>query len=313
MDFFHQEMFQGAGRKEPYFEGWYIRIVTANGRSLSFIPGISLCSGDSHCFIQIIDSQGGSKYISRPVLDFEYSLDKFFIKVGESTFTEDGFKIEITGKDNIHGTALFKNKVKYPKSIAHPGIMGPFSYLPILECKHDVIFMRFGVEGEIILNGEKVSFNGAVGYIEKDWGSSFPEPYIWAQSNHFGNSDASFMLSVAKVTVLGMQFTGIISYLYNRGKVYNIATYNGAFIKAMNWGGNAGIVVKEPKYSLEIDLRQGESFVLKAPSAGTMNREVKESGDGVIELALKQGAKTIFYGHGVSAGIELCGDINKLY
>ncbi|MCK7537696.1 MAG: tocopherol cyclase family protein [Marinilabiliales bacterium] len=28
-------------------------------------------------------------------------------------------------------------------------------------------------------------FSGGRGYIEKDWGHSFPSAYVWMQSNHF--------------------------------------------------------------------------------------------------------------------------------
>jgi len=53
MRIFNQAIFMGEGHIAPYFEGWYFRMVSGNGRSISVIPGISLCKNDSHCFVQL--------------------------------------------------------------------------------------------------------------------------------------------------------------------------------------------------------------------------------------------------------------------
>ncbi|QII81181.1 hypothetical protein G7057_00970 [Jeotgalibaca arthritidis] len=37
------------------------------------------------------------------------------------------------------------------------------------------------------------------GYIEKDWGRSFPKNYIWIQSNHFNDNQRSLFFSYAHI------------------------------------------------------------------------------------------------------------------
>ncbi len=59
--------------------------------------------------------------------------------------------------------------------------------------------MDHSVSGELEFNGEPVDFSGGRGYIEKDWGSYFPEGYIWLQSNHFDEPGISAKTSVAKI------------------------------------------------------------------------------------------------------------------
>lgn len=54
--------------------------------------------------------------------------------------------------------------------------------------------MSSRADGSITINNKNIAFDNGVGYIEKDWGSSFPKSYIWCQGNNFENSNTSFML-----------------------------------------------------------------------------------------------------------------------
>jgi len=58
---FHPERFQGWGKTRRYFEGWYFKVVNADGnRAFAFIPGIAMDSdGRRQSFIQVLD--GGKK------------------------------------------------------------------------------------------------------------------------------------------------------------------------------------------------------------------------------------------------------------
>jgi ribosomal protein L34 len=309
---FSQERYQGDKNRQPYFEGWYFRMVTPNGRNICFIPGVSLNPSDSHCFIQMIDSQGECRYFRYPLSSFEYSKSKFYIKIGENTFSADGFKLDIKADLSISGEVTLKNTVPYPKSITCPGIMGPFSYLPILECRHSVINIKSSLEGEISINGEKIKLTGGTGYVEKDWGSSFPNPYIWAQSCGFDGHETSFMMSAARVPVFGMSLKGLIAFLYLDGKIYRFATYNGAAVKEIVVGDNVNLIIKSPAYKLGVCLMPDEGQVLKAPANGVMSREIRESSNGRISLKLQKDEKTIFCGEGQNSGIEICGDILAL-
>ena len=60
--------------------------------------------------------------------------------------------------------------------------MGPFHYLPFLECNHAIISLRHHITGSLKVNNQKFQIIGD-GYIEKDWGRSFPQDYLWLQSN----------------------------------------------------------------------------------------------------------------------------------
>ena len=45
-----------------------------------------------------------------------------------------------------------------------------------MECYHGIVSMDHTVNGLIEINNEKIDFSEGRGYIEKDWGRSFPQP-----------------------------------------------------------------------------------------------------------------------------------------
>ena len=99
----------------------------------------------------------------------------------------------------IYGDIGYYDSININTSKYSPNIMGPFSYVPFMECNHAIISMKNKINGEIVINDSVINFNGGIGYIEKDYGCSFPKSYIWCQGNSFKNSDTSFMLSIANI------------------------------------------------------------------------------------------------------------------
>jgi hypothetical protein len=63
--------------------------------------------------------------------------------------------------------------------------MGWYSYVPFMECYHGLISIDHKLQGSLQINGQEIDFTEGKGYAEKDWGTSFPEGYVWMQSNHF--------------------------------------------------------------------------------------------------------------------------------
>lgn len=103
--------------------------------------------------------------------------------------------------------------------------MGPFRYVPFLQCRHSVFSMRHSVHGQFCVNGTTYIFQNATGYIEGDRGYSFPRKYAWTQCSFPGGA---LMLSIADIPFCGFHFTGIISIVHLQGKEYRLATYLGA-------------------------------------------------------------------------------------
>ncbi|MBP1744505.1 MAG: hypothetical protein H6Q58_1483 [Firmicutes bacterium] len=306
------EIFQGKHKNKNYFEGWYFKLSDERGGAiLAVIPGVSFGEneGDKHAFIQVLDESNRiSHYIRYDISSFCYSQTDFSISIGSSSFGRNGICLDIDeGGVRIRGSLEFKNIVPFPKTIYNPGIMGPFSFIPFMECCHGVVNISSRIEGSLRVGDKEIDFTDGRGYIEKDWGKSFPEWWIWVHSDRFEREDVQFMFSVAKIPWLGMHFTGFLSFLRVGGTLYRFATYTGAKIKLLEYsGGNLKIVVRDRKYTLTISGRYDESRILKAPSQGRMLRDIRESISSDVHVSLKENkGKIIFEGMGRNAGMEI--------
>lgn len=182
-------------------------------------------------------------------------------------FSDKGIKLNVqTDKLSAHGALKFGTLSPLPYDI-----MGPFKFVPFMQCRHSVFSMKHQVDGHITVNGQIYNFRNGIGYIEGDRGYSFPKRYIWTQCCFNGGS---IMLSVADIPLFGFHFTGIISFVLLNGKEYRIATYLGAKVKHI---GNNSVIVKQGKYTLAAKLIEKNSFPLYAPENGKMNRIIRES------------------------------------
>ena len=164
MSFYH-----GQHREHSYFEGWYFK-QQANGRTLAVIPGISMAAdGRKTAFIQVI-TESASHFVAYPFSAFEARRSPLGVRIGQSVFTAEGLFLDIREPD-----LTLRGKLHYGElTPLESDIMGPFRSMPLMECRHRVISMRHTVQGRLNYQGETLVFDGGVGYMEMDWGTSFP-------------------------------------------------------------------------------------------------------------------------------------------
>ena len=157
------------------------------------------------------------------------------------------------------------------------------------------------------INHENINFSDGTGYIEKDWGTSFPESWIWLHCNTFEEPDCSFTFSVAKIPWLGSFFIGHICFLYLKGNFYLFTTYNGTKITHLHFlNQKLEIILESKKFVLKVKAVQKRTGKLIAPDTGEMNRIIKESIDSVIEISLyKTNGDKILFSRGKRAGMEI--------
>lgn len=311
------EWFQGNRQKENYFEGWYFKLLSADGsQRYALIPGISL-GNDPHSFVQVIDGKNGiTDYYRFDISDFAFSEKGFEVRIGKNYFSENCMEIHLEkGGEFIRGKVDFSGQLKYPVKLFSPGIMGWYRFVPFMECYHGVVSLGHNLIGSISFNGEISVFDKGKGYIEKDWGKSMPRAWVWMQSNHFSKGEqASFMLSVAHIPWLGSSFTGFLGYLHTGSRLYRFATYTGANIRELkNTSDRVEVLIEDRRIKLSISGIKGKRGNLLAPVDGDMSRTIHESIDGTIDLKLtSRKGEVLFEGTAVNAGLELVGDPSLL-
>lgn len=311
----HPEYFQGNKKKRAYFEGWYYKTVSQDGTyTMAFIPGISLNDQDPHAFIQVFishqendDTHLESHYFKFDIKEFSYGHDAFFVKIKDNYFSKEKIEIQLNNeKLSVNGKLNITLITPIKKYLLMPNIMGFFGYFNFMECYHGIVSMTHHLDGEISLNGKPISFHESKGYIEKDWGKSFPRAYVWLQSNHFKDPKTSFMFSYADIPFIGFYFKGLIANLYYQGKEYRFATYNFAkVIHEMIEPRKVNYILKKGKYRLELTAQSSNEIDLASPKDGQMINSIKEGLSGTIHLKFFIRNKLIFEDMGYHAGIEI--------
>jgi len=312
---YRPEIFQGNLKKNNYFEGWYFKHVSHDLNQVwSFIPGISLTRNDPHTFIQVIDGiTGKTEYITYPLDEFTWDKTSLCLKIGNSVFTERSVDLKIEKETlKISGHVDYSNIVRYPKSIFSPGIMGWYSFVPFMECKHGIVSVNHDTSGSLTINDKLIDLNGGKGYIEKDWGSSFPEAWMWIQSNNFRDHDTSFTFSVAKIPWLGKYFIGFISFLYFNKKFFVFTTYNNSSLSEVSYDGRKiDLTMQNNDWTLNVSATKNIFGELRAPASGKMSRRIKESIDSVVTIRLYDKKNRLLYNDSAQrAGLEI---IDKIF
>lgn len=304
------DLFQGEkylNKNKNYFEGWYFK-NTNNVDGISFIPGINIDGKDKKAFIQVITNDS-SYFINYNVDDFKFNFDPFCIQIGNNTFSKNGIHIDIkedTQNLSIYGDIKYINSKNINTNFLNPNIMGPFSYVPFMECNHAILSMRNSILGLININNNKMIFNNSIGYIEKDWGCSFPKSYIWGQGNNFQKSNASFMFSIADIPFKIFNFRGIICVLIIDNNEFKFTTYNNTKLIEYNVDNHSlNITLKKGYYYLNIKSTYNTGLRLFAPVKGKMEKDIFESISSSITVTLKKDNTVIFDDTSTKCGLEI--------
>ena len=306
----HPDLFQGEkslSNNKNYFEGWYFK-NTNNDNGISFIPGINIDDNLKESFIQVITNTS-SYFIKYDINDFKFNFDPFYIKVGDNYFSKDAVHVNIKDNHqdiNIVGDIYYMNNKNIDTNIFSPNIMGPFSYIPFMECNHAILSMKNEAHGLVYINNNKLDFDNSTGYIEKDWGYSFPKSYIWCQGNMFESSNASFMFSMADIPFKLFSFRGLICVLIVNNNEYKFTTYNNAkLVKYFINDSSLNITLKKGSYYLNINSLFGKNLKLSAPVKGRMEKDIFESICSSITLTLKHNNDIIFSDTSTNCGLEV--------
>jgi tocopherol cyclase len=307
-------LYQGGSRSRRYFEGWYFKLVDADGaHPISLIPGVSF-SEDGRvrtAFVQLVRPGGRTRYLPFPAEAFTYEKKRFAISVGGNRFSRDAITLDLRDEvGGVSGEIRFGPWTPWPVRPLSPGVMGWYRFVPGMECYHGVLSLDHALTGSLEVDGETLTFDGGRGYTEKDWGRSFPSSWIWAQSNHFGREGVSVSASIARIPWMTGTFTGSIAGLLLDGELHRFATYTGARLACVETRpGEADILLRDAHSELELHVHGGTTAPLKAPALGSMEARADEALGASVHVTLRTlaggRATTRFDGEGLHAGVEI--------
>lgn len=273
-----------------YFCGWYYR-CQSDSQTLAIIPSLHKTKDRDFCTIQLI-TDTSAFHAQFPYSNFQEDVDG--IRIGSNRFGKAGVYLDIHEPGfRVEGAVRFGafTPIRYD-------IMGPFQYVPFMQCRHSVFSMRHPVDGQIRVNGVPYVFRNNLGYLEGDRGHSFPKEYVWTQCSF---PEGALMLSVADIPLGRLHFTGVIGIVLLHGKEYRLATYLGAKAVKIKDG---EIVVKQGRFRLSVRQMGQPGHPLQAPVGGAMTRTIHEHPSCRVYYRLTDGDTTLLEFEAPNAAFE---------
>jgi tocopherol cyclase len=315
----HPERYHGLGRRPPFFEGWYFKLVDATERArYAVIPGVFLSDDPArhHAFVQVLDgATGEASYHRYPAEAFEAAPDAFEVRVGPNRFGRSGLRLDIDDEQRrLTADVTFGPLVPWPVRPWSPGVMGPYAFVPRMECNHGVVSFDHALDGDLQVDGSRIELTGGRGYLAKDWGAAFPAGYVWMQSNHFTNPGSSFVASIAIVPWIRSAFPGFLVGLRHDGRLHRFATYTGARTESLRiTDDRVEWTIVDRRRQLDVRAHRGSAGLLLGPTREHMESRVGETMQATIEVRLAdRRTGVVLEGTGRNAGLEVHGDLDRL-
>jgi tocopherol cyclase len=305
-----------------HFEGWYFKMVdSTEGNALAVIPGVSFGANrdESHSFVQVLDGRNSrSHYYKFSLGEFSSLPHDFDISIGKNKFALRGINLSLLNKESsVQGELRFGKAIPWPVRRLSPGAMGPFRFVPRLQCLHGILGFDHDVQGSLTIDGQEIYFSNGRGYIEKDWGREFPSAWIWMQSNHFDEEGVSFTSSIASIPFGKGTFTGLLAGLLFNKEIYRFTTYTRAkFSTPLVSDDRVTFTIQDKEHLIEVDAKRAHGASLRSPVEGLMTGRIIESLDSSIHLRFYELRKTtknlLFEGVGRNAGLEVVGNLDEI-
>ncbi|MEM1357842.1 MAG: tocopherol cyclase family protein, partial [Bacteroidota bacterium] len=300
--------FQGWGRRRRYFEGWYFKIVIPEKKlAYAFIPGISYDEkGQGHAFLQVLDGVAATSAYYRYATElFQPTEDHFSLQLGPHFFSAERLTIDLP---ELQVELQFSEVHPWPKRPLAPGVMGWYGFVPRMQCYHGLVSFYHELRGSVTVRGISHSASGGTGYIEKDWGSGFPDAWVWCQSNHLTGTDrpASLMASVASIPWLRSSFVGFLATFLFEGELHLFTTWAWAQVQTsfLEQGG-VELRFSAPDKELIVTGRAAAGGDLISPIAGAMTGKINESLQAELGVIFTRNGEVEYEGTASWAGLEV--------
>ncbi len=189
--------------------------------------------------------------------------------------------------------------------------MGWLSYLPIFEPYWQILLPYGLAEGEVVWNGMVYGFRNAPFYAEKNWGVSFPLQWFWLQCHSFQDCHEPINLVSAGAVrqVLGRITQVAMIALWWGGKVYTFLPENSALWASVSPWGSWCVQGYNSTYRMEIEaIAVNPPALVAVPTQEGREFRCRDTGRGILQLSLWQGADRLLKVSSETAALETGGD-----
>ena len=317
-------------------------------RTIAVIPGVFMNENDRHAFLMVA-YDNVSHYFRFPFEAFRSSApdDEFRVTIetveGEKhrngLFSFDELRVDVDPIEGDDATEAVRMDLTLtdaarPTDVSWlmPGTMGPFSWLAIMQCNHHVLSMRHEIRGSIRIGaGDEQTNVTGIGYLEKDWGHSFPSTWMWGQANRWTGPvpvSASLFFSFASIPLgFGLELPGFLIIFEHEKQFYRFHSYllsvvDQLEIDRQNHRFSFTVVDLLSRYKLTMTAHfnaANSGALLYGPRHGRMEKFVKEILDhhAYFDVQLTRVDPTVeqvvlFEARAHHVALEMNGDVTKL-
>ncbi|MBE6023037.1 MAG: hypothetical protein E7231_07365 [Cellulosilyticum sp.] len=302
-------------KQKNYFEEWQMKVLDAKQEK---VLGISIHLD------QIGETNEGMLQVSYDTgidcnrISFkcdELSSHEEAIIAGKNHIGAEEVLLDINEKKlSIKGKLMINRVINLNQSFLKPGLMGYYKHIPFLEFYQEVLTLQGKVAGEFCIDGETVDFTDGHYFLQKQWGSKFPNVWLWAQCSGFEKKkDLAIMVGVARLKVLFNYYTAFAIPIYYNDQVEIFSNYNGGHIsKLYRYKGyiHCTIIQKDKLLDLKIYGRDEVERTSSKESHGI--RDIYECNRVKMEVKISQNGNVLLEDSSLECSIEMGGNTSKL-
>lgn len=302
------------GLNKNSFENWYFKLVDEEKEiTLGILVEMNTTKKGKEALIQVMGNTINDEVcIYYPVESVKTGEEE--IQIGDNVLGLNQIILNIEKEDfGLKGELALNHHKRLKQSLWIPGLMGPYKYLPFLESYHEVISLQHTLTGSLWLNNKQIIFNEGKGYIEKDWGKSMPNVWLWAQCSHFKRKDVALMVGVARLPIFFDYYTCFAIPIYYKDQVEIFSNYNGGHLsKLYRYKGYVHIIITQKSKILDIKIYGSDEKSCMASKSSHKIRDVYACDAAKIELSITENGQIIFEEIGTLCELEMGGNTSKL-
>lgn len=269
--------------RSRYFEGWFQKVYSREyGVSFILIYGYATRNTEERFgFIQIVSPDSEALMLCFPEAELSCDRARHIMWMGSNTLSTD--RIEVHSEDILIRMNLTGN---HPVQ-SYKNSMGYTYFVPGLPCYHSVVNTSHLVSGVVQHRGKEYALDDEMGYLEKNWGSSFPDRYFWLHALDPGDSEVGILFSQAEIRWLGRRFVRHVGHVRFDGKLIDFRDLANVRIEIFSPAPDMLMIRMNSKtLKVEIAISQGKRVLFKGPRNGQLSRDIPHHTDAIMHLTL---------------------------
>jgi hypothetical protein len=149
------------------------------------------------------------------------------------------------------------------------------------------------VSGEIKQKNERFIIKNELGYLEKNWGTSFPETYYWLHAVDPNDPQVSILFSRAEIEWIGKKFIRHLGHLRFDEKEVDIRSLKNVTVSILSsCKDKHEIRIASKTLQMEISITHNNNVRFKGPFNGKLSRDIIHFPDSIIQIRLSENNKT---------------------